>query len=67
MKNTGENLRLVDAIRVKSAEMWLDLGEPVPALLELQKLPARALRDPWANQVRLKAFHAVHCPAQAGS
>jgi predicted Zn-dependent protease len=46
MKELQRKLILRDALRVRSAEMWLRLGEPSQALLELQKLPKRAQRDP---------------------
>jgi hypothetical protein len=46
MKELQKKLVLRDALRVRSAEMWLRLGEPSQALLELQKLPKRTQRDP---------------------
>jgi hypothetical protein len=46
MKELQKKLILRDALRVRSAEMWLRLGEPSQALLELQKLPKRAQQDP---------------------
>jgi hypothetical protein len=51
MKARPLQLRLGDALRVKSAELWLKLGQPVPALLELQQLPRKAQGHPWANKV----------------
>ena len=42
MKDRQLGLRLGDALRVKSAELWLKLGQPVSALLELQQLPRKA-------------------------
>jgi hypothetical protein len=49
-------MRFRDALRVRSAEYWLKLGEPYPALLELQQLPHRAQSHPWADCVRRQAF-----------
>ena len=46
MKELQEKLVLRDALRVRSAEMWLRLGETAQALLELQKLPKRAQQNP---------------------
>jgi len=51
MKNTKRNLSLKDALRIKSAEMWLRLGEPKSALLELQRLRRRAWKHPWTERV----------------
>jgi hypothetical protein len=47
-----------DALRVKSAEFWLILGQPQAALLELHKLSSRALSHPWAQRVFQSAFAA---------
>lgn len=51
MKTAKTNLSLKDAVRVKSAEMWLRLGEPKSALMELQRLRRRAWRHPWTERV----------------
>jgi len=40
------------AVYVRSAELWLRLGEPFEAMLELQKLPKRSAKHPWAQRVR---------------
>jgi hypothetical protein len=40
-----------DALRVKSAEMWLRLGEPFQAFQELQRLTRRAWKHPWTERV----------------
>jgi hypothetical protein len=47
------------ALRVKSAEFWLKLGEPTQALRELNALPAWTRRHPWAIQVLLSAVRAA--------
>jgi len=44
-------LRLKDAVRVKSAEMWLGLGEPLQASKELAKLTKRAWNHPWTQSI----------------
>ncbi len=49
-------IALKDALRVKSAELWLRLGQPLQALLELEQLPRRARRHPWATEVFISAF-----------
>jgi len=55
MKRPKVQWPIEDALHVKSAELWLEIGEPVQAMLELQKLPIRAREHPWAAQV----FHSV--------
>jgi hypothetical protein len=49
------SLALSHAIRVKSAQYWLILGEPLDALAELQLLPEAARRNPQATKVMLSA------------
>ncbi len=53
------DLRQRDAMRVKSAERWLRLGEPRQALLELQRLTRQAWNHPWTEQVMWRAAQAV--------
>jgi hypothetical protein len=43
---TESMFSLGHALRVKSAEFWLELGQPAQAILELQKLPRSARRQP---------------------
>jgi hypothetical protein len=52
-------LRLKDALRVKSAEYWLRLGQPEQALLELESLPKSVRRLPWVLKVHVAAVHAA--------
>lgn len=59
MKRGKSTLRLADALRVKSAEMWLHMGEPVQALMELKKLTRKAWRHPWTEQVMWRAAQAL--------
>lgn len=56
MRISHVSIALRDAIRVKSAEYWLTLGQPVQALLELEQLPRRARKHPWATKVLLSVF-----------
>ena len=51
MRTAKTNLSLKDAVRVKSAEMWLRLGEPFQAFQELQRLTRRAWKHPWTERV----------------
>ncbi|HYG34357.1 MAG TPA: hypothetical protein VEC99_06210 [Clostridia bacterium] len=47
---TGERLSLGHALRIKSAEYWLKLGEADLALRELEALSSSAWSHPWAKQ-----------------
>ena len=52
-------LLLDDAVHVKSAELWLEVGEPMEALLELQKITRCAWDNPWTNWVLKAATRAM--------
>ena len=54
---TDTGLPLRDAIPVRSAEYWLQMGEPDLALKELQTLPESAQRHAWPLRVRLNALN----------
>lgn len=54
---TDTGLPLRDAIPVRSAEYWLQMGEPDLALKELQTLPESAQRHTWPLRVRLNALN----------
>jgi hypothetical protein len=58
-KTFRAGLRLKDALRVKSAEYWLKLGQPDQALAELAALPKSVQRFPWPLKVHLAAVHAA--------
>ena len=58
MGKRRSKIRLKDSVRVKSAEYWLKLGEPVQALLELQHLQKRSKKDPWVVKVFVSAMGA---------
>jgi len=51
MKAAEAKLPFPDALRLMSAELWLRLGEPVEALMELEKLTKRAAKHPWRERV----------------
>jgi len=44
---------------VRSAELWLKLGQPGEALSELHRLPARIRRHPWALRVCAAVYRAI--------
>ena len=52
---TDDGLLLREAIPVRSAEYWLELGYPELALEELQTLPESARRHPWTRRVSFDA------------
>lgn len=56
---TATGLRLRDALPVRSAEYWLQLGEPDLALKELATLPESTRRHAWPSRVQLNAIHAA--------
>jgi hypothetical protein len=56
---TPERLRLRDAIRIKSAELWLQLGLPELASRELERLPASADGHPWTLRVQMLVWSAL--------
>ena len=58
-KIARHGLPLHHALRVKQAEYWLELGEPVQALAQLKTLPASAEKNGWALKVQMAAVHAT--------
>ena len=52
---TDDGLLLREAIPVRSAEFWLQMGYPELALEELQTLPESARRHPWTSRVSFDA------------
>ena len=52
-------LALRHALRVKSAEYWLEHGQADEALRALEKLPRKAWNHPWAVRVRVAAVEAL--------
>lgn len=57
---TPERLRLRDAVRLKSAELWLQLGQPELASRELESLPASADVHPWAMRIQMLVWSALY-------
>lgn len=53
------SMSLPNALRIKSAEYWIKLGQPLQALIELQRLPKAARKNPWAMRVHMRALGAV--------
>jgi hypothetical protein len=52
-------LTLKYAVRVKSAEYWLKLGQPAQAIIELERLPEDAKKHPWAVRTMASAIGAA--------
>ena len=52
---TASGLPLGEAISVRSAEFWLQLGQPDQALRELHNLSETASRHDWPQRVRHQA------------
>ncbi|HWX18644.1 MAG TPA: hypothetical protein VN578_01940 [Candidatus Binatia bacterium] len=59
MKACGGPITIRDALRIKSAEFWLKLGQPFQALSELQGLTERGREHPWAAKVFRNAWRAA--------
>lgn len=51
MKTVTTPMLLKDALRVKSAELWLRLGQTRPALMELKEVTDDARSHPWFHRV----------------
>jgi len=52
-------LELGDAIRIKSAELWLRLGWAELASRELEGISSQACRHPWTMRVQLLVWSAL--------
>jgi len=52
-------MNLEYALKVKSAEYWLKLGQPLEAMIEIQDLPGRVQKDPWLLRIHLAAMAAL--------
>lgn len=55
----GTELSMGHALRIKSAQYWLELGEVDEALLELGALSATAINHPLAVKARVAVLQAV--------
>jgi len=58
-RNRLEGISLQNAVRLRSAEMWLQLGQPMEALTELQQLPLRIRKHPQAMRVCRSVYRAA--------
>ncbi|HXT11609.1 MAG TPA: hypothetical protein VN873_08595 [Candidatus Angelobacter sp.] len=52
-------ISLQNAVRLRSAELWLQLGQPMQALSELQRLPIRIRKHPKAMRVCRSVYNAA--------
>jgi hypothetical protein len=52
-------ISLKNAVRLRSAELWLQLGQPMQALTELQRLPIRIRKHPKAMRVCRSVYRAA--------
>jgi hypothetical protein len=52
-------LSLSQGLRVKGTEYWLKLGQPVQAMMELQRLSEAAKKHPWVVSALVAATRAV--------
>jgi hypothetical protein len=59
-------LPLEDAMRAKSAELWLRLGEPLEALAELENMSPGRRRNSWVHLLQAAATRAARSFGAAG-
>ncbi len=52
-------ISLQNAVRLRSAELWLQLGQPMEALSELRQVPLRIRKHPKAARVCRSVYSAV--------
>jgi len=48
-----------NAVKLRSAELWLQLGQPMQALSELREVPLRVRKHPKAARVCRSVYQAV--------
>jgi len=48
-----------NAVKLRSAELWLQLGQPMEALSELREVPLRIRKHPEAMRVCRSVYRAV--------
>jgi hypothetical protein len=48
---SGEEMLLDDALRLKRAELWLQVQQPVNALEELLRVTEAAWQHPWTLSI----------------
>ena len=60
MKTRGPTpISLQNAVALRSAELWLQLGQPMQALSELRRVPLRIRKHPKAALVCRSVYQAV--------
>jgi len=59
-QSTAAGLPLREALPVRTAEFWLQLGQPHLALKQLETLPETARHHPWPLRVHLATLHATN-------
>jgi hypothetical protein len=52
-------ISLSHSVKIKSAELWLKLGEADEAVRELEALPSRSWNHLWAVRVRVAALQVL--------
>ncbi|HXS68244.1 MAG TPA: hypothetical protein VN761_05340 [Candidatus Polarisedimenticolia bacterium] len=52
-------ISLRNAVHLRSAELWLQLGQPMQALSELQRVPLRIRNHPRARRVCRSVYEAA--------
>ncbi len=58
-KELRKGLPLSDAMRVESAEYWLGLGQPVEAIMELDRVSEASKKHPWFVKAKVSAVGAL--------
>lgn len=58
-RSEREDISLSNAVRLRSAELWLELGQPMEALYELQRLPLSVRKHPKALRVCRSVYRAA--------
>jgi len=59
-QTTAVGLPLREALPVRSAEYWLQLGQPALVLKELETPPETARLHPWSLRVHVAVLHATN-------
>lgn len=57
-----EELSLHEALELKAAEMWLEVGQPLQALRALRRLPEKAWRHRWTLRLLRATNRALSRP-----
>jgi len=58
-RQTQPGISIRNAVRLRSAELWLQLGQPMQALSELRRVPLRIRKHPHAKRVCRSVYEAV--------